>query len=235
MILRRVIAHVREQNWTAIAIDFVIVVTGVFVGLQVNLWNEARIEAHRRQQIVDALVTNLEDAVAVQQRFIAEIDTGLAAWEAASAGGAAPAPFYYRIQGSDTAPDVWSTFEQMGLTDLFDPVTLFDLTFFYSERDGLGRKYVRYVTFVESEVLPGLIQGSKAFYGADGRLLPAHQANMDRLREFRHDTERMTQWASCLVHRLRADRTFASSCGRANFQLPGMADAPRAGLPRRQT
>ena len=42
MILRRVIEHVREQNWTAIAIDFVIVVAGVFVGIQVANWNEAR-------------------------------------------------------------------------------------------------------------------------------------------------------------------------------------------------
>ncbi len=41
MILRRVIAHFRKQEWTAIAIDFVIVVVGVFVGLQVNNWNEA--------------------------------------------------------------------------------------------------------------------------------------------------------------------------------------------------
>ncbi len=40
MILRRIIQHFRKQEWTAIAIDFVIVVLGVFVGLQVNNWNE---------------------------------------------------------------------------------------------------------------------------------------------------------------------------------------------------
>ena len=33
MILRRIIAHFRKQEWTAIALDFVIVVVGVFVGL----------------------------------------------------------------------------------------------------------------------------------------------------------------------------------------------------------
>ncbi|MFZ5619262.1 MAG: hypothetical protein ACOZAA_18255 [Pseudomonadota bacterium] len=49
MILRRVIAHFRKQEWTAIFIDFVIVVLGVFVGLQVSNWNEARIE--RRAEI----------------------------------------------------------------------------------------------------------------------------------------------------------------------------------------
>jgi hypothetical protein len=44
MLLRRVIEHVREQNWTAVGIDFVIVVRGVFVGIQVANWNEARVE-----------------------------------------------------------------------------------------------------------------------------------------------------------------------------------------------
>ena len=42
MILRRIIAHVRRQEWTAIGIDFCIVVIGVFVGIQVANWNEAR-------------------------------------------------------------------------------------------------------------------------------------------------------------------------------------------------
>jgi hypothetical protein len=42
MILRRIMGHFRKQEWTAIAIDFLIVVLGVFVGLQVNNWNEVR-------------------------------------------------------------------------------------------------------------------------------------------------------------------------------------------------
>ena len=43
MNLRRVIAHLRDQHWTAVAIDFVIVVMGVFVGIQVSNWNQARV------------------------------------------------------------------------------------------------------------------------------------------------------------------------------------------------
>ena len=42
MILRRITQHVKDQNWTAIAIDFVIVVVGVFIGIQVSNFNEAR-------------------------------------------------------------------------------------------------------------------------------------------------------------------------------------------------
>ncbi len=46
MILRSVTRHVREQNWFAVCIDFMIVVVGVFIGIQVANWNEA--EADRR-------------------------------------------------------------------------------------------------------------------------------------------------------------------------------------------
>lgn len=44
MLLRRITQHVKEQNWFAVGIDFAIVVIGVFVGIQVANWNEARSE-----------------------------------------------------------------------------------------------------------------------------------------------------------------------------------------------
>lgn len=50
MIMRRIIQHFRKQEWTAIGIDFFIVVIGVFLGLQVNNWNEAA--ADRRAELV---------------------------------------------------------------------------------------------------------------------------------------------------------------------------------------
>lgn len=48
MILRRVMEHVRAQNWLAVALDFLIVVVGVFIGIQLGNWNEAR--AFRAQE-----------------------------------------------------------------------------------------------------------------------------------------------------------------------------------------
>ena len=42
MLLRSVMGHLKDQNWAAVGIDFVIVVVGVFIGLQVDDWNEAR-------------------------------------------------------------------------------------------------------------------------------------------------------------------------------------------------
>ena len=42
MLLRRITQHVKDQNWFAVGIDFVIVVIGVFIGIQVANWNDAR-------------------------------------------------------------------------------------------------------------------------------------------------------------------------------------------------
>lgn len=42
MLLRRVTEHVKAQNWTAVVLDFAIVVVGVFIGIQVSNWNDAR-------------------------------------------------------------------------------------------------------------------------------------------------------------------------------------------------
>lgn len=43
MILRRLAQNLREQNWTAIGIEFVLLVLGVFLGIQVANWNEDRL------------------------------------------------------------------------------------------------------------------------------------------------------------------------------------------------
>lgn len=219
MSLRRTVNHVRDQNWTAFAIDFAIVVFGVFVGLQVSLWNEARIEASRRQQIIEALVTSLDDAVIAHERFISDIDAGMSDWDATFKRGSMPDPFFYRLEGSDTAPDAWSTFQQMQVTELFDPYTLFDLMYFYSELNGIGAKYVRYVTFVEHHILPELNGSQDAFYEADGSLKPRFRTNMSRLREYQTDIRRMNKWSKCLVYRLQSGKVFKQTCRRADYRL----------------
>ncbi len=60
MILRRVIAHFRKQEWTAIALDFLIVVVGVFIGIQVANWNEARGDKALGEDYVQRLTADLQ-------------------------------------------------------------------------------------------------------------------------------------------------------------------------------
>jgi hypothetical protein len=65
MAIRRFRDHVADQNWFAVLIDIGIVVIGVFIGLQANNWNAARIERGEaeayRVQIIDDLKANEEE------------------------------------------------------------------------------------------------------------------------------------------------------------------------------
>lgn len=61
MILRRIIEHVRKQQWLAIGIDFVIVVAGVFVGTEVSNWNAARITRQQGVAFTERLIADLRE------------------------------------------------------------------------------------------------------------------------------------------------------------------------------
>ncbi|MBI1393573.1 MAG: hypothetical protein GC152_12595 [Alphaproteobacteria bacterium] len=76
MILRRVIDHVRTQNWTAVALDFVIVVMGVFMGIQLGNWNDNRISAREAVAARASLIADLRndrDVYAVRRNFYLEV------------------------------------------------------------------------------------------------------------------------------------------------------------------
>ncbi|MEM8634072.1 MAG: hypothetical protein AAGF33_03765 [Pseudomonadota bacterium] len=67
MILRRLTEHVKAQNWTAVALDFAIVVVGVFMGIQLGNWNEARGSAQKEAIILSQLKEEFEAAERLTQ------------------------------------------------------------------------------------------------------------------------------------------------------------------------
>lgn len=73
MILRRLTPHVRRQDWLAVALDLVVVIVGVFVGLQVSNWNEERKE--RRKE--DAYLARLDAEMDV---ILERLEGGLLAY-----------------------------------------------------------------------------------------------------------------------------------------------------------
>jgi hypothetical protein len=62
VVIRRIRKHVATHNWFAVSIDVLIVFAGVFLGIQANNWNEARIadKAARtdRTRLIEDLRTN---------------------------------------------------------------------------------------------------------------------------------------------------------------------------------
>ena len=60
MILRRIAGHLKQQHWTAVLLDFVIVVLGVFIGIQVSNWNTARHDRALERQYLERLHDDLQ-------------------------------------------------------------------------------------------------------------------------------------------------------------------------------
>lgn len=61
MILRRFAEALKQQNWAAIAIEFVLLVLGVFLGIQVANWNEDRATARRAEVFTERLRGDLRE------------------------------------------------------------------------------------------------------------------------------------------------------------------------------
>jgi hypothetical protein len=63
MILRRLSAELRAQNWTTIAIELAIVIVGVFIGTQVSNWNEARLQRRQTARMLEQLRPELNGEI----------------------------------------------------------------------------------------------------------------------------------------------------------------------------
>ncbi len=55
MLLRRITEHVKSQNWFAVLLDFLIVVVGIYLGLQASAWQESRQDQRRGLETLERL------------------------------------------------------------------------------------------------------------------------------------------------------------------------------------
>ena len=74
MLLRRITEHVRTQNWFAVAVDFVIVVVGVFLGIQIGNWNEERVFEKQEQTLLAELRTEIAEGAELNAIWRAYLD-----------------------------------------------------------------------------------------------------------------------------------------------------------------
>jgi hypothetical protein len=55
MLLRSLTKHIKDQNWFAVVLDFVIVVVGILIAFQITNWNENRQNDTQAERILDRL------------------------------------------------------------------------------------------------------------------------------------------------------------------------------------
>lgn len=70
MILRRVVERLKQHEWTAVAIELVIVVLGVFIGIQVSNWNETRKEQSLEAVYLERIAADIRSDVLEMDEII---------------------------------------------------------------------------------------------------------------------------------------------------------------------
>jgi hypothetical protein len=70
MIMRRVAARLKQQDWFAVAIEFALVVAGVFLGIQVANWNDARKEHALEAAYLERIAEDVRRDVAEMDEII---------------------------------------------------------------------------------------------------------------------------------------------------------------------
>jgi hypothetical protein len=76
--MRRLSQSLQEQNWTAITVEFVLLVAGVFLGIQAANWNEARADRAAYEAALGRLGAEIDTNLASLDVFDADIAGSLA-------------------------------------------------------------------------------------------------------------------------------------------------------------
>jgi hypothetical protein len=100
MILRRFAQSLNDQNWATILIEFILLVLGVFLGIQVANWNAQRVEDAKAQAYLVRIHNNLEsDLQSIERR--------IAFWQKVSAYG--KQAIRYAEHGEKVNDSAWKT------------------------------------------------------------------------------------------------------------------------------
>jgi hypothetical protein len=70
MILRRITEHVRAQNWFAVGLDLVIVVVGVFIGIEVQQWADAQRQGRLERTYTERLRAEVLNLMATRAPLV---------------------------------------------------------------------------------------------------------------------------------------------------------------------
>ena len=63
MLLRSLTKHVKDQNWFAVFLDFLIVVVGILIAFQITNWNEARSDRAAEAEYMLALEVDVKESI----------------------------------------------------------------------------------------------------------------------------------------------------------------------------
>jgi len=156
VILRRIAEHLRHQHWTAVWIELVIVILGVFIGTQVSNWNESRHEDARAREALARIQADLQTdlrSIELRRAFWPKVnDYGRAAIHYAETGELVQASAWKTVLAFYQASQLWpwvtndSTYQELRsageLGLIRDKHLRADLTMYYAEASGTNVGYI---------------------------------------------------------------------------------------------
>jgi len=77
MLFRRISEHLKRQNWFAVGLDLLIVVVGIYIGLQVDAWNSARHDRVIEREYLERLLFDVEESLETQRDSKSEFDLSI--------------------------------------------------------------------------------------------------------------------------------------------------------------
>lgn len=77
MILRRLTKHLKDQNWFAVGLDFLIVVLGILIAFQITNWSNERENRRVYDQALERVIVELTNNLAMQDWVRKNIATEL--------------------------------------------------------------------------------------------------------------------------------------------------------------
>lgn len=80
MQLRRVIDHVKTQNWFAVGVDFIIVVVGVYSAVWIEGIQGRQEQRQRTEQIIETLRSDLRGTEVFEHAFAEIVQTNMRNW-----------------------------------------------------------------------------------------------------------------------------------------------------------
>lgn len=201
-----------SASWRArvgrVVAELLIIFVGVTAAFVLQGYQERNAAAERLSQAREGIITELSRYEIRNIEHADSIEANLGRWEAANRRGEQAVPGYYRIPGAPLPPTAaWEAAVSSGVASQFDPTLRLELGYFYTDFLGIHDNYVRYLEFIEREVLPRAEKGPPAFYDSAGRLRPEFIVEMRLLREFSGELRRLSGVAGSLRLRLEALRT----------------------------
>jgi hypothetical protein len=179
---------------------------GVTAAFLVDDYRDRREASERAVLLAGAIHQDIGDSLRVQTELVSAIEEGLVAFEGQLAAGQRPVPYVLEISGALRPPSgVWQSAGEIGLRDFADPGLLFELSYYYSESQGVADNFVRYNEFSEREFWPVALSDPSRFYDDNGALRGEFLAHIQQLRDYRSDIAHQIEWGADLQERLEVE------------------------------